>query len=441
MSEQETPITRNPADYLKMFFRRKWLFAGAGYVGLMAGIFAALLLPPKYQSSTVILVEEEKVINPLIEGLAVSTNLAQRMRNIREQILSWTSLLELTKKLNLARSVQNQQQFEDLIMGLRKNIDVKVRGTNLVQIVYTGSNPKETQLIAQTITDVLIEENIKSQSRETDVAINFIQDQLAVYKRKIKESEIAEIEDKLNTLLADSTEAHPLVKDLRTQLNIQKKELETGQYEVKIAGTEIKGEVYDELRKELDQITVTGKAPTTGPLSYAYGDKDAAKGEKDPTATMYKLMVLDKLDASMARDMKVNENIYNLLLQKLETAKITQRLEVSKEGTRYRIIDPARLPLKAAKPDKLLITLMGLFGGLAIGVGLIFIREFMDQSVLDIEDAKRTFDLPILGAISRLTTQEEIEMERQKRKKITIAFSGFSGALLIIALLIALFKR
>ena len=46
----------------------------------------------------------------------------------------------------------------------------------------------------------------------------------------------------------------------------------------------------------------------------------------------------------MARDANVNETIYNTLLQRLETAKITQRLQSSQEGTKYTIIDPPARP-------------------------------------------------------------------------------------------------
>jgi capsular polysaccharide biosynthesis protein len=150
---------------------------------------------------------------------------------------------------------------------------------------------------------------------------------------------------------------------------------------------------------------------------------------------------MDKLDSVLARDMRVNENIYNMLLQKLETAKITQRLESSKEGTRYTVIDPARLPLKPVKPNKLKVIFLGLFLGTCSGAGFVFGREFLDQSFLDIQDAKQTLDLPILGGISRLTTQEEIDREKYKKRKIiTIAVSS-SVALIIIVMLVALLKR
>ncbi|MEW6009272.1 MAG: GNVR domain-containing protein [Candidatus Omnitrophota bacterium] len=434
---------RNPVEYLKIFFRRKWLFISPIFLGLVISILACFLLPPTYQSSTVILVEEEKIINPLIRGLAVSTSVADRIRTLREQILSWNSLVTLTKKLNLAKNVQSQGDFEGLILKLRRNIVVQLGGANLIRITYFGENPEKTQLITKTLTDIFIDENMRSQTKETDVAIDFIKDQLQVYKRKIKESEIADMEERLKKLLADSTEQHPLVRDLRQKIEAAKNELGAEGYDVSNLGDKpINSPMYEslqqELQEELDKII--GKETTgleAGALAFA-----SDTGENtDPNASIYKLLLMDKLDSVLARDMRINENIYNMLLQKLETAKITQRLEVSKEGTRYSIIDPPRLPLKPTKPNKLLVIFLGVFFGSCAGTGLVFGKEFMDHSFLDIEDAKNNLDLPILGAISRLTTQEEIDREKYQKKRLTISVLASSFVLILIVMLVSLFRK
>jgi hypothetical protein len=172
-------------------------------------------------------------------------------------------------------------------------------------------------------------------------------------------------------------------------------------------------------------------------MAYALNNNEPS----DPGASAYKLLLVDKLSSAMGRDMSVNESIYNILLQKLETAKITQRLEVSKEGTRYNIIDPPRLPLKPTKPNKIQIVLLGLFLGGTSGVGLVFGREFMDHSFLDIEDAKHALELPILGAISRLTTQEEIDKEKRRQKTLIKIALTSAIALIVVAMLISFFKR
>lgn len=431
MENTENIHTPSTAEYLKILFRSKWLIIGSAWAGLIIGIFACFTLPPKYQSSAVILIQEEKAINPLMQGLAVSSTVEDRMKNIKEQLLGWNSLVSLTKKLNLGRKVDNQKDFENLIMGLRKDILVQVRGSNLIMISYFGKNPQETQLVAKTMTDILLEENMRAQTKETDVAINFITEQLDLYKRKIKESELADIEDQLRRLLVDSTENHPLVRELRQKQANVKKELASGEYEVAVAGKTVSSPETEALKQELEKMTKDASGTSTA-------DPNAPT---DPNTAIYKLMLMDKVDSVLARDVKVNESIYNLLLQKLETAKITQRLEASREGTRYTIIDPPRLPLTPSKPNKLLVILGGIFGGVCLGAGLIFGREFLDNSFLDLEEARNFLNVPVLGAISRLTTQEEVTKEKSQRKKFINLGIAASVSFIVIALLIYLLKK
>ncbi len=395
--------------YLKLFFRRKWLFIGPLFAGVVLGISAALIVPPTYESKAVILVEEQRTINPLIQDLAVSTSFAQRLQSIREQILSWNNLSDLIKKLNLDKQVNNALEYEELVAELRKKIVVQMSQQNLIQISYRNEDPQQAYQCVKILSDSFIEENLRTVTRETDVAIDFLKEQLQVYKRKIKESEVSELQDQLSRLSVDSTEEHPMVKELRAKLDAASKELESGEYEVAATEKPMTEQVKQALKQELARITGQEAGVSAGIAGTAMPET-----ESDPNTTLFKMFLMDKLDSSMARDIEVNEEIYNMLLQRLETAKITQRLEASKQGTKYNIVDPPRVPLKPTKP-RMLIAIIGIFLGGAAGVGLIFMREFMDQSYLDIEDAKVGLDLPILGAISRITTHDEIAKERNKQ--------------------------
>src|SRR3989338_269781 len=120
--ESQTVTQRQPSDYLKIVFRRKWLIAIPALIGLVGGIIASNVLPKEYESSTLILVEEGRIINPLIKGLAVSTSTAQRLAVLREQILGWDRILQLIKALDLAKDVKSQLHFENLVKKLRKHI-------------------------------------------------------------------------------------------------------------------------------------------------------------------------------------------------------------------------------------------------------------------------------------------------------------------------------
>ncbi|RKY31575.1 MAG: hypothetical protein DRP74_04530 [Candidatus Omnitrophota bacterium] len=435
MEEKELQKFQNPINILKIIFRRKWLFITPLFLAIVLGIVGSFLLPPSWDSSAIILVEEEKIINPLIQGLAVSTTTVQRMQNIREILLGWMSLVELTKKLSLDKDVCSQYQYEQLILDLRKNINVRMRGPNIIQISYIGrKSPQETQMVAKTLTDILVQKNIESQTKETDVAIQFLQEQLAIYKRKIKQSEIANLNEQLKQLLLDSTEKHPLVKELRQKIDVAKAELETGEYKVSENEQPITSATREALKQELDKIIQKETDKTlSGSTAYAAETHDA-------NDSIYKLYLMDRVDSALARDINVNETIYNILLQKLETAKITQRLETSKEGTRYTIIDPPRLPLRPSGPNKLKVMILALFLGGISGTGLVFGREFLDHSFVDIEDAKENLQLPVLGAISRVTTQEEINNEKQTRKRWIVTVTVVSAIAIFISMLIAFFK-
>jgi len=156
---------------------------------------------------------------------------------------------------------------------------------------------------------------------------------------------------------------------------------------------------------------------------------------------LYQLLLLDKLDNTMARDAKVNESIYNMLLQRLETAKITQRLEASKQGTRYTVLDPPRLPLKPVKPNKLLVIIMGIFLGGSVGVGMVLLLEFTDHSFLGIDEAKEFLEFPLLGGISKILTEGDIAVIREKNRFTTTVFVTVSTILVILSSLYSLFHK
>lgn len=399
LNTESFPIT----TYLKMFFRHKEIVIIAAILGLTVGVCAGLLMPKQYRSSTVILVEEGKTDNPLFDKLAVSTTIQQRLMNIRESMLGWFSLVELVKRLELDKAIQDKKEYEELILGIRKRIEISMKSANVLYMSYVGEDPTITQAIVQNITDIFIERNKTAQAEETADAIAFIEEQLKVYKGKIKSAEIAELQDKLDDLLVDSTERHPLVKQLRERIDRKKEELRAENLEFTESG-------------QIDKETTK---PLVSSIQEAL-DKIGA-GTKGDEEGLYKLMLIDKLGDVVARDAKVNEQIYNVLLERLETAKITQRLQASKEGTKYTIVDPPRVPLAPFKPNRLLVALAGLVLGLAAGVGIVFAIEFFDKSFIDVQDAKEFLGVPLLGAISKITTVDELRREAAAKRWLYLA--------------------
>ncbi|MBI5149428.1 MAG: hypothetical protein HZA28_01475 [Candidatus Omnitrophica bacterium] len=425
MKDFENPGSISLLSYLKIFFRRKELLIIPAFAGLVLGLCAGFVLPKKYLSETVILVQEAKTDNPLFTKLAVSTTVSQRMAGLKESILGWNSLVELVKRLNLDKDIKDKMEFERLVLGLRGDIAIRLRGQNIINLSYVGDNPQKTQAVVKNITDIFINRNVQIQNNETSNAISFIEQQLKVYKGKIKSAEIAQMQDQLDDLLIDSTEQHPMVRKFRDLIEIKKKELrdENLEYTEDInLEKETTNPVIEEIKKALDKVdggagAVTAQTPDAG---------GRPAGQTQLNTDLRKVL---------ARDVGVNEGIYNMLLERLETAKITQRLQSSKEGTQYTVLDPPRIPLRPFKPNKMLVALIGLFLGVLCGTGLVIAAEFLDKSFIDVEDAKNFLGVPLLGAISKINTEESVRQEREQQRWLyaTTAAAGLIVVIVVMA--------
>ena len=404
--------------YIKIFFRRKELIMIPVFIGLVMGICAGIILPKKYKSETIIIVHEGKTDNPLFNKLAVSTTVEQRLIGIRETILGWNSLVELVNRLDLDKNLTTKGEFEGLIKDLRKDLKIRLKGVNILNLTYIGNNPVETQLVLQSITDIFIKRNIEAQNKETLDAIRFIEEQLKVYLGKIKSAEIAQLQDQMDNLLIDSTEKHPLVKEYKELIDVKREALKEMNLEysesMDLQNANNTPIIY-EIERALDTLETQG-----------------LPGNDSKPTPESQLMVNVNLGSVMAQDFGVNEQIYNTLLQRIETAKITHRLQASKEGTYYEIIDPPRIPLAPFKPNKILVAIIGLFFGVVGGVGLILASEVFDQSFIDVEEAKEYLGVALFGAISKINTPASIRKDKEQKRWL-YSLTGFIGVLMVIA--------
>ena len=117
---------------------------------------------------------------------------------------------------------------------------------------------------------------------------------------------------------------------------------------------------------------------------------------------------------------QVNTRVqYNDLLQKTMEAEVAQGLEKDQKGERFTLIDPARLPEKPFKPNRLAIVLIGLVLGIGAGMGWGALREFTDDAVQNAETLTRMTGFPVLAGIPVIITPKE-EHHRQQMRRIRI---------------------
>jgi capsular exopolysaccharide synthesis family protein len=99
--------------------------------------------------------------------------------------------------------------------------------------------------------------------------------------------------------------------------------------------------------------------------------------------------------ANLSRASKTTQSLIGMLNEKLTAARITEQTQMRN----IHVIDNATLPRQpsAKLAEKLL--LLGLLGGLGLGVGLGFIRQYVAHVVETEDDVTASTGLPILGSV------------------------------------------
>ena len=110
--------------------------------------------------------------------------------------------------------------------------------------------------------------------------------------------------------------------------------------------------------------------------------------------------------AFLTRDYDLLKTNYQSILDKKIQAQMAQNLEMKQQGEQFKILDPARQPEKPIKPDRNKILLIGAVIGLALGLGLTWLRESMDQSFHTVSDVEDYLELPVLATIPNLKEGE-----------------------------------
>jgi polysaccharide chain length determinant protein (PEP-CTERM system associated) len=183
---------------VKRIFRRYWWIPAFITVTLGAmGLAASLVLPKKYKSTTLVLVEQPTVPKDLIKPV-VTDDLNQRMASMKAQILSRSRLESIINKFGLYPQERQTAHIEDLVDKLKTAIDVELiqpmagamnnqpPGFN---VSVTFDNPQLAQQICQEITSMFMEQNATVRIIQSNKTTQFLTEQLNEAKAKLEEQD------------------------------------------------------------------------------------------------------------------------------------------------------------------------------------------------------------------------------------------------------------
>jgi polysaccharide biosynthesis transport protein len=428
--------------YIKLAIRKKWLWILPCIFCPLLSLTFSFFLPKIYETRSIILIQDQNMVDPLLKNLIVSPILTDRVAAIREQILAWPRLLLLIERIKLnSESLSSSNAFqefyqkisakiksklginpappspereEEIISELKKKIDIKMNGKDIITISYEGKDPKKAQQLVNTLSDILIEKNLSLQKEDTGSAIDFIKEQLDIYKTKLEESE--EKLRKFKEIYGDSLIAS-ISKSTAAESSQSPQEKEENKQDNNIEGetlVQINQRIAElEARLIFSSVEYTEEYPRVVELKKTisllkekrnqYIEKIANKIGVQADSYLTIADSIPKQQETMSRLIRENDisvKIYGMLLERYESAKITERLDESSNRTKFRIIEPARFPLIPIKPNKFQFFFAGIFLGVGIGFVLVYLADITDITIKHEEQLEATFKLPVLGSIS-----------------------------------------
>jgi polysaccharide chain length determinant protein (PEP-CTERM system associated) len=436
-------------------------------LGFLGAIALGFVLPPRYRSSTLILVESEKVPDTFVK-IATDT-MGRRLQTIQQEVLSRTRLETVLSELNPYPNHPGKVTVSSLVERMRGSILIQTKGADAFMIEYEHTDPAMAMRVATRLATLFIGEAERDREKQTVEGVEFIDSQLAESRhaleekeeslRRFKEERLGSLPEQLQTNLATlqrlQLEQQTVSESLRaTQTRVDLLQQSLQQEIHSAAGTaddpsaqlvQLRAQLaslrtrytdeHPDVQGVLRRIQALEKGEAGGAPAF---DPDGTSPRAQLTRARVELETLQarrtRIEGDMARlqaqvdkaprteqqlstltrDYSQMADNYAALLKKQMEARMAENLERRWKGERFRVLDPAHVPEEPFYPNRPLFALLGLAGGLGIGLLLAFTAEYLDHSVKGEHELAELFPDPILCSVPFIAPNTSRRTRRAK---------------------------
>ncbi|MES9830773.1 MAG: XrtA system polysaccharide chain length determinant [Candidatus Thiodiazotropha sp. DIVDIV] len=332
---------------------------------------------------------------------------------LQKQIVEYESrLLEAENKLtNFKRKNVDTLPREN--GGIFTRLDSARSDLETVQLELKEARIRRDELKRQ-YTTTLAEEQRRSDSLGLSAASNSPMAQ-----------RLLAMQTRLDDLLLRYTDQHPDVQELKSKIEELKKQAANSP---RVAPVPISSGSSSGATSALEQLK----------LAYRQSEVDlrairlrANEYQNRVNETKKKLDTLPQVEAELTRlnrDYNVNKTNYQELVQRLESAKMSEQADEAGDNLKFRVVEPPTVPLFPVGPKRLLLTIGVLIVALGMGGGIAFLLSQFKPVYFDMRTLGTELEFPVLGQVSRVMT-DDVKMKRR------VAISGFITMFLLLILL------
>jgi polysaccharide chain length determinant protein (PEP-CTERM system associated) len=147
-------------------------------------------LPDNYEASARVFVDTESLLKPLMSGLAVQPDVGQRVSILSRTLISRPNIEKLVRMTDLDHTVTSASGKDKLIEDLLSTVKLEPAGlTNLYLIKYRHPSPDRAKRIVQSLLSIFMESSLGEKRKDSSQAKEFIEEQIALYEKKLQEAE------------------------------------------------------------------------------------------------------------------------------------------------------------------------------------------------------------------------------------------------------------
>jgi polysaccharide chain length determinant protein (PEP-CTERM system associated) len=233
--------------YARETWRFRWWMLGIAWAVCLIGWAVVARLPDQYEASARVFVDTQSVLAPMLRGLAIQTDTAERrVLLMTRTLLSQPNMEKLLRMTDLDLQAKTPEQQEALIDGLRKTISLNAtRGENLYTITYEHRSPEMAKLVVKSLLTIFMESNLGEVRKEQDSASQFLEQQIEDYARRMVEAEQRMIRFKqanLGFLPSEGGGYYDSLRQMNETLKSAELELKVEQDRVEVLRKQLSGE-------------------------------------------------------------------------------------------------------------------------------------------------------------------------------------------------------
>lgn len=192
-TQQHAPDLSELADFLRGMlwgcWRFRWLAIGAAWALCVVGWLIVELMPDIYAASTRVYVDTQSTLRPLLQGLAVNSDVLTDVNMMERAIVSRPNLERLARDTDLDIQAKDQAAFESLINRLRASIHLERDGKDIVKISYENRDPRKALSVVTSLLNNFIEGSLGENRTDSSAAEKFLVDKLKDYEVRLNEAE------------------------------------------------------------------------------------------------------------------------------------------------------------------------------------------------------------------------------------------------------------